>query len=150
MKIRLPANRWGFSIIELLLTISIIAILATSTTPVYTNFLARNHLENKTNEVISSLQTAKTNSISGKEDSQWGVNLSTQIVLFKGTSYVGRDTSFDQTYDIPASVSISPTQEVIFNQLTGDPEAATTITISNNQNESNTITLNEIGTINVN
>lgn len=145
-----PAGRQGVSIIELLLTISLVAIIGASATPVYTNFLARNYLENKTNEVISSLQTAKTNSISGKEDSSWGVYLTSEITLFKGSTYATRDAAFDQTYPIPISITVSGISEIVFGQPVGDPNLTGTITIANNQNESNTLTINQFGTINVN
>lgn len=136
----------GFSLIEMLLVISITAIIGATTIPVASNFLARNHLKNKTNEVISSLRTAQINALSGKEDSQWGVNISTtQITLYKGSSYAGRDSAFDQSFNIPSIISITQA-EVVFDKLTGNPDTTATITISSDIG-SNTVTVNEVGTV---
>ena len=140
----------GVTLVELLIVIALIAIIGASTTPVLSNFLARNYLRNKTNELVASLRTAQINTISGKEDSQWGVNTSTsEITLFKGSSFAGRDTNFDQSFSIPATITIT-TDEIVFDRLTGDPDAVATLTITSNAGDSNTVTVNEVGTVNVN
>lgn len=140
----------GFTLIELLLVISIIAIVGATTIPAGSAFLVRNNLKNKTNEVVSSLRIAQLNAISGKEDSQWGVNISSsQITLFKGSTYTIRDSSFDQSYSIPGSISITQVERV-FDKLTGNPNSTVTITVSSNAGDSNTVTLNEVGTVDIN
>lgn len=136
--------------IEIILVIALFAILGAAATPVYTNFLARQYLENKTNEVISTLYTARTNSLAGKQDSPWGIHIDTQITLFQGEDYISRDPVFDQNYSIPASVSLAGLNELVFDQPNGNPNIAGTIIISNNLSESNTVTVNAIGTINLN
>lgn len=142
----------GFTLIELLLVIALIAILAASGAAVYGNFLVKNYLDNKTKEIVYCLKTAQTNTLSGKEDSSWGVKLSnTQIIMFKGTSYSSPGTAFDQSFDVPSSITISGDfSEVYFLKLTGNPSTTGTITISNNAGDSNQISVNEVGTVNVN
>lgn len=135
----------GISLIELILVVAIISILGASATSFGSSFLIRNNLENKTNEVISSLRTAQLNAISSKEDREWGVDTnSNQIKLFA----VG-DAGFDQTFSVSSNTSIS-TENIIFDKLTGNPDAVATITVSNNIGESNTITVNEVGIVDVN
>lgn len=139
----------GVSLIELLLVIAIIAVLGATTIPAGSSFLVRNHLRNKTNEVVSSLRTAQINSLSGKENSQWGVHISaSQIIMFKGSSYSAPGTSFDQKYNIPTSISITQT-EIVFDKLTGNPDTTATITVSSNAGQSNTVTVNEVGAVDV-
>lgn len=142
-------NNRGVSIIELLLVIAIIAVIGATTIPAGAGFLVRNHLKNKTNEVVSTLRAAQINTLSGKEDSQWGVQISSnQIIMFKGASYSTPGTTFDQEYNIPASISITQT-EIVFDKLTGNPDTTATITVSSNVGASNTVTVNEVGVVDV-
>lgn len=91
----------GFTLVELLLVIAIVAFVGATSIPVGSAFLVRNQLKNKTNEIVSSMRTAQLESISGKEDSQWGVSIdASEIILFKGSSYIARDSDFDQIFSI--------------------------------------------------
>lgn len=138
----------GFSLIELLLVITIIALLGTAILPVGSSFLIRNHLKNKTNEVVSSLRLAQINTLAGKENSQWGLYISAnKIIMFKGSSYAVPGTSFDQSYDIPASITITQT-EIVFDKLTGNPNTTANIAISSNL-DSHTVSVNEVGVVDV-
>lgn len=138
------------TLIELLLVISVIGILGASGYSFGSNFLSRNNLKNKTNEIVSSLATAQINSISGKNDSQWGLYIGNgKIVMFEGTSYVEPGSIYDQEIGVPSSISITPT-ELVFDKLTGNPSATATIVVSNNLGETNTINVNEVGIVELN
>lgn len=142
-----PKNK-GVTLIELLIVMSIISVIGITTIPLGANFLQRNALRNKTNELVTTLSVAKINSISGKEDSQWGVNVdSNNITLFRGASFAARDTAFDEVYIIPASLNITPF-EVVFSKNVGDPSTTLDILLSNNL-DSKRVTVNEVGTINL-
>lgn len=144
------SDQRGVSLIEIILVIAIIALIGATTIPAGSAFLIRNHLRNKANELATSLRIAQINTLVGKEDSQWGVHISSsQIIMFKGATYSAPGTSFDQDYDIPASISITQT-EVVFDKLTGNPNSTATITVSSNAGDSNTVTVNEVGAVNVN
>jgi prepilin-type N-terminal cleavage/methylation domain-containing protein len=134
----------GVTLIELLVVIAIIAILGATTIPVGSGFLIRNNFANKQNELIASLRTAQLNSISGKENSQWGVEISASTIKL----YAAGDSNFDQSFDIPSSISITE-DTILFDQLTGNPDAIATLTVSSS-NSSKTITVNQLGVVNVN
>lgn len=137
------SNSKGVTLIELLVVIAIIAILGATTIPIGSGFLIRNNLANKQNELITSLHNAQLNSISGKENTQWGVEISTSNIKM----FAVGNSSFDQSFDIPSSISITPAT-IIFDQLTGNPDAVASLTISSNQN-SKIISINELGVVNV-
>jgi len=87
--------------------------------------------------------------MTNKENSSWGVSTTgNDIIVFKGSSYATRDSAFDQAFNHPNSINIT-SHEIIFTQYTGDT-TQTTYSISNNQNETFTVSVNQVGNINVN
>ncbi|OGM20421.1 hypothetical protein A2714_01760 [Candidatus Woesebacteria bacterium RIFCSPHIGHO2_01_FULL_38_9] len=140
----------GVTLIELLLVISIFLIVGVTSGSIASNFLVRNNLQNKVNEVVSTLRTAQLNSISSKGDSRWGVTATTDdIILFRGDSYASRDPTYDEKFSIPKSVTVT-SFEVAFNKLTGNPNQVLTVILSNNIGESYTVSLNEVGIVDLN
>lgn len=150
LQARFAPNKYksGISIIEIILVIAIVAIIGAATIPLGAQFLNRNSLKNKTNELVTSLNIAQINAMSGKDDSRWGVTVSgNQIVMFQGDSYSTRNSTFDVTYTIPASVSIT-SFEVVFSKVTGDPDSAQNITVSSSQG-SKQVQVNQLGVVDV-
>lgn len=146
-----PAHRsqQGLSLIEILLVVALTSILGVSVVAVGQRFLVNNHLDNKANELVWLLHTARLNSITGKENSQWGVAVSnSEMTSFKGSSYVGRDQAFDITFTVPQSLGISA-GEVVFSKVTGEPDTPLSYIITG-QGVSHSIELNNLGVVNVN
>lgn len=140
----------GITIIELLLIVAIMLIISVTTASFGTSFLVRNNLKNNVNELISSLRTAQINAISSKEISRWGVNVSSDaITLYKGDSYISRDTNFDQDFSISETVSITQA-DMVFDKITGNPGLTQTYTLTNNIGESFSVSVNEVGIVDVN
>ena len=141
----------GFTLIELILVVSIISIISVMYSSVGTGFLIRNSTQNTTNELISSLRIAQLNSIVAKRGMPWGVRVeSEQIVLFVGDSYSERDPTFDEVFNVASSITISPQPvEVNFEELTGN-STPVDISITNNIGDSSTISVNEVGIVDVN
>jgi prepilin-type N-terminal cleavage/methylation domain-containing protein len=138
----------GFTLIELLLSVTIIGIIMTLTTPVYQSFLTRNDLSNNTEAVASSLRRAVTYARGVKEDSVWGVKvLGSSIVVFKGTTYASRDTTFDETTSFPNTLTASGMDEITFSKLSGVPSTTGTITMTANTTDTRTVTLNAKGMV---
>ncbi len=140
----------GFSLIELLLIISFIVILSVTAIYFSSNFLVRSNYKNKISELTAVLRTAQLNTVSGKENSQWGVHVNgTKIIMFKGASYVSPGTSFNQTYDIPNGITVT-NAEIVFGKLTGNPNTTGIFTVTNNLGESTAVSINAVGTVDVN
>lgn len=139
----------GISIIEILLVVAIMAILGASMMAVGQRFLVNNHLDNKTNELVTLLRTARINSMAGRSDSSWGVYVdSSQMTAFSGSNYANRSSEWDLTFKIPSSVSVT-SGEVVFTPLTGEPDSALTFTVSGS-GQSSFVELNSLGVVNVN
>lgn len=140
----------GVTLVELLLVIVIISLITVPAASLGSNLFIKNDLRSKTKEVVSSLRTAQINAMVSKGDSPWGVTAqNNQIVLFMGADYASRDQRQDLTFDIPGSVSITPF-EVVYAKVTGSPAEAANIIITSSQGVSNTVSVNAVGTVDVN
>jgi len=135
----------GLTAIELLTVVATTVIISATIIPIGSAFLVRSNLRNKSNELVSSLVTAQLNSQNNKENRQWGVEVSGTTIKL----YAVGDTSFDQTFQIPGSISIT-NDTVVFDKLTGNPDATATFTISTNTGDTTTISVNEVGAVDVN
>lgn len=141
----------GFTLIELILVVSIISILVVLYASVGSSFLVKNYTQNTTNDLVSKIRLAQLNSMFSKKDSAWGVRIqNNQIILFEGTTFASRNPTYDEVSHFPATVSISPNNsEFLFSKSTGTSNTAT-LTVSNNVGDTSTVSINEEGIVDVN
>lgn len=140
----------GATLIELILVVAIVAILAAPIGAIGGNFLSRNSLQNSVNDIASAFRTAQIYAMNGKEDSKWGVSITGNVLtIFKGDTYSARDSTFDETSNISNRITVS-SAEVVFDKLTGNPNSTQNISVSNEAGENHSITVNEIGIVDVN
>ena len=140
------SNR-GFTLLELLLSVAIISLLAGLSLPVYRTLLSKNDLDISATVTASSLRRAQTLSQAVDGDITWGVKIqSGSIVLFKGSSYAARDTTFDETFDVPTTISMSGTTEIVFAKFTGFPQTTGVINLST-ESDARSVSINEKGTV---
>jgi len=136
----------GFTLLEMALTIAVIAILSGISAPIFMSFVGRNDLNVTTNVVVQSLRRAQSLSLSMESNQSWGVYLeSKKVTIFKGLNYVSRDASFDEIFDIAPTISFSGLDEVVFDRFTGDTPNSGNIIINSINNETKTITINQKG-----
>ncbi len=138
----------GFSLVEMLLSVSIIAMLVGITAPLYVGFVARNDLDIAAQNAAGALRRAQTFARGQNGDSQWGVAIaSSQIVLYKGTSYAARDTTYDEAISIPSSITPSGLTEVNFAKLSATPSTTGSITLTSTTTKVRTVTINAKGMV---
>ncbi|HSW77347.1 MAG TPA: type II secretion system protein [Candidatus Chromulinivoraceae bacterium] len=139
----------GFTVIELLLSVAIVTMLAGLSLPIYISFQNRNNLDISTQSIADMLRRAQVYSRSVTGDSPWGVEIQpTVATLFKGSSFAGRNTAFDETQPIDNSTTISGLTEVLFTKFTAAPGTTGTITLSATPVDTRTITINAKGMVN--
>lgn len=119
----------GFTLLEILIIVGIVAILAALAIPALHDFQLTSDLENSSQELINTLRLAQQKTIASEGASSWGVYFTTsvlphQYVLFKGDSYLSRDASKDEIHKISGAVLISEINlgggsEAVFNQISG-------------------------------
>jgi len=138
----------GFTLVELLLSVTIIGMLAGLSAPVYNEFMVRNDLDVTTQEVTAALRRAQTYARAMNGDSAWSVEIqSSAATLFKGTNFAGRNSNYDETVSLPSTITISGLTEVQFAKLTGAPNTAGDITFTSNANDARTMTINAKGMV---
>lgn len=156
-------KRQGFTLIELALIMSIIAILV--------SFIGVNLLKPQTTAstsstatiLVSDLREQQIKTMAGDGEGTaaaqaHGIHFeSTRYTLFRGTTYsAGEPSNF--TIDLESGLSLSttlPQQQIVFVKRSGEVAGYTsgqdTITLSHTQGgEQKTITINRYGAININ
>ncbi len=137
----------GFTLVELLLVISIIIIIGTFSVVFFSRFLTQNAVANTQDQLIGEIRKAQLYAMMGKQNGNWGVNfLSNKITLFQGNSYSGRNNVFDETFSVNANISVAGFTGVIFTKTTGLPDTTGTYTIIGNDT-SKPITINSQGVV---
>ena len=138
----------GFTMIEVMLSLAIIAVLAGISTPIYQSFQVRNDLDIAAVTIAQSMRRAQTLSEAIDGDTTWGVDVrSGSITVYKGASYIARDTTYDELFDMPGSITPSGIGGSVFSKFTGLPQTTGTITLTSNANETRTITINSKGAV---
>jgi prepilin-type N-terminal cleavage/methylation domain-containing protein len=138
----------AFTLIEMLLSIAVVAILAGIMVPIFLSFQTRNDVDIASLALVRSIRRAEQLSRNGEGDSAWGVNLlSGEITGFRGGSYADRDATYDEIFFIPSNISFTGTSSMVFSKLYGWPSASSTINLTSVNNEIRTININSKGSV---
>lgn len=138
----------GFTLLEVMLSIAIIAILTGLSVLVYQGLQQRNELDVAVNNITGSLRRAQILSQAVDGDTTWGVKVqSGNIISFKGASFALRDTTYDESFDLPSNISIEGVSEIVYNKFTGLPQTAGNLTLTSEVSETKTIILNAKGMV---
>jgi prepilin-type N-terminal cleavage/methylation domain-containing protein len=129
----------GFSLIEILVVLGILAILGLISVSFFVFLQKESRLSNVSEEIISVLKVAQSKTLSSQEDSQYGVYFNSavsphQYILFKGSSYLSRDTAFDEIHLVPDiteffQINTGGNNEIVFDRLTGSTENSGNISL---------------------
>lgn len=138
----------GFTLIEMLLSVACLAIIMAMSIPGYNALQVRNDLDIAVTTTVESLRRAQILSQTASGDTSWGVYVATgSILIYKGTSYVSRELSFDENATISSSIIVSGLKEVNFSKMYGIPNTVGTTTLTSVRNEIRNVTINQKGTI---
>ena len=147
MKKNYLRSKRGVSLIEVITVIAIIGILSGISVSGYFYYKKSSELALNVQQTANMIRRAKANAVSVVSDSQWGVNIEkNKITVFRGGSFSGRDTSFDEAVSISGVDDVSGTTQIIFTKFTGLPPAASSVTLASGS-ENKSLQINEAGTI---
>jgi len=138
----------GFTLIEVLLSIAAIAVISGLSIPIYQSFQVKNDVDIAVTTLAQSLRRAQALSRASDGDTTWGLNITSgSIILFKGTSFSVRDSSFDEVFSVPTSISPSGLGEIVFTKLSGEPQTAGIIILNSTTGETASVTVNAKGMV---
>ncbi|MBP9850238.1 MAG: prepilin-type N-terminal cleavage/methylation domain-containing protein, partial [Candidatus Peribacteraceae bacterium] len=106
-------NRRGFTAIELLIAIGLMAATAGITIPMYRQFQVYSDLDTATEHLVQAVRAAQTLSQTGKFDSRWGVYFP-DGTLYAGQDYASRNSEKDVSFPLPGSIETDGLTEVSF------------------------------------
>lgn len=150
---RLNVKREGFTLIEMLLVIGIATVLGIIGTANFLGLRDVKALDSNTQRIVEDLRTVSGNSLSGLEDSTWGIRFTNSDAqyyeVWRGADYASgvktkRSVLSAKVFFVdPASGQF---KDVVFARGTGLPNATLTLIISNGASQK-TITMNTNGRI---
>jgi Tfp pilus assembly protein FimT len=132
----------GLSILELLVSIAIITALASLSFTSFAGFFNTHSVDKEAGVVIATIAYARSQSMSGKGDSAYGVHFASDgITVFLGTTYNSSAASnvvrqFASGVQISNIAIGSGVSDVVFAKLTGASSATGTITIASAKDSS--------------
>lgn len=130
------------------MVLGILALLIVISLPLAINFYNTRSLDIYEQGIVQALRRSQLKAMAVENDSSFGVYItSTQYVLFKGGSYLGRDANFDEVSNLPKNLLISGLSEIVFSKLNGTTADTGTITLTVGE-KVETININELGRIN--
>lgn len=115
----------GFTLIEVLVALAIVAILAVIGINSFSNFNAQEALSVEAEKVVSLLAAARAETLAAKGGAQYGVHFEERrVVLFQGAAYNASDPT-NRIQELHRAVKIANIEladggsEVVFAKLTG-------------------------------
>lgn len=144
----LKKHTQGFTLPEILLSLALLSIIGGMIIPSYRIFMVRNDLDIATVTLAHNIRRAQSLSQASDGDMTWGVHVGIgSILIYKGTSYILRDSLFDENTQIPTSIVPTGLTEIRFSKVFGTPSATGTFFLTSQANEQRTITINEKGMV---
>lgn len=141
--------RKGFTLPEVLLSLTLLSIIGGMTIPMYRTFMVRDDLDIATITLAQNLRRAQSLSQAADGDMTWGVRVGVgSILVYKGASYVLRDSAFDENTQMTTLITPSGINEVNFSKVYGLPNATGTFMLTSQTNETRNVTINEKGMVN--
>jgi prepilin-type N-terminal cleavage/methylation domain-containing protein len=148
----------GFTLVELLIVIAISLIVLAAAVPIYGNLQGTAQLNDVTSGIIQATRTARERSMNRLDNSSHGVYIDIatgddSYVLYQGDSYATRDSSYDRSTTLDTAIVLSTTisgADINFSKGLGIPNNTGTITVTHDVNGAETITINALGSVDLN
>ncbi len=150
-------SRRGFSLIELIIVISIATILTSISITTFFSVSEQQSLEKDVNYAIALVEKARLQTVNAKNNSQFGVRFaSSSITVFQGSTYTaGSPTNtiftFSPKVEISSILLSGGTQSTVFELITGKSNATGTVSfrLKTKQNASSTIVVYKTGLVEI-
>lgn len=137
----------GFTLLEVLLVVALIGITTLLGTAMSSGSLWRTELQTAHYASVVTLRRAQMLARAQAYDSDWGVSIvDNEMTLFKGDSFVARDTLYDEVVTLRSVTVLAPV-EVVYHKFSGKPyQSFSEIQLMTNSDTA-ILTINAEGTI---
>lgn len=147
----------GFTLIEFLIVIVIIAVLSAIIVSSFSGFRNNQVLSGETQEVTSLLYEARGRALASENAQEFGVHLeSGKAVLFAGSTYSAGDpdneeTALDSLVEIASIALTGGGNDIIFNRISGttDENGTFEVRLVDDIANKNTVTVEPSGVISI-
>lgn len=150
--------RRGVTLIEIIITTTVIVALAALAIPLYANFQSESLLDTSSEDIIQTLREAQTRAMAGDGDRPWGVHFApvggdSQYALFRGSDYANRDTDYDLVTILADSLTLSTldfsngSTTVVFQKIRGTSLNFGSLTLTSTNGDAATIFVNAAGAV---
>lgn len=154
-KNKIEFTKKGFTLIELIITVSVVVILSGLATASLRNLTSRNAAQVAERQLRSHLRKAQIYAMSGRRGYGWGVyyaeqtHQATLYCFCGGTDYVSHpDMGIDESIYFPKTVTVTGMTDIAFAKTSGLPTpSSSTITITGPTGGSATLTISSEGSI---
>jgi type II secretory pathway pseudopilin PulG len=144
----------GLSLLEIIVSMAILMLLATTTVGVLIAYRDRQVLNTETTQVLSMFNKARTETLASKLQLSYGVRLNADRVILYPTAFAS-STAENEEYVLHHSVIISDISlnggglDCLFNRLSGDAPSYGTfrVSLASDPNQFHTITIKQTGFI---
>ena len=121
--------RKGFTFIEMMIVLGIIAILATFGIIAGLDLYARYNFRSEVDKAMAMLGRARSEAMNNISELPHGVYFadSQDLILFAGKDFAHRNSSYDLKIEKAKTASYTGASEAIFSQLAGTTTAATVV-----------------------
>ncbi len=135
-KISILASPRGFTLLELLISIAVLALLGTFIVSGFSSYRESAALDQAVDEALELLREARSRALASEGASSFGVYFaSTSVTLFPGGIYVAGNPS-NTVVALPPGVTVTAislsttTASAVFERLSGESRAAGTVTFT--------------------
>ena len=143
----------GFTMIELLIVIAILAVVAVFSIPFIQTFQISSDLNTTADQLTQAVRRVQLQARTGQNDADCGIAFNesgNQYTIFKGSLYASRDSTFDEVvqYQPRFRMTTDFGREIIFFKYSGTPTVGGTVTVADEQgNAHRTIRITDIGMV---
>ncbi len=141
-------SRTGFTLIEAVLATALLAVLFGVGGPLLSNAYADFSLRSEGKRFVDLLRKAERLSFANVGGRAHGVSIQPDsFVVFRGSSYAGRDVRYDETHDRSSLLSFSGPSEIVFSPVSGLPLGAAGWVIFRGNEQVDSVSVNAYGAV---
>lgn len=149
----------GISLIEIVVGIALFSIIVGLSVPMYRSVYSKNSLDTSVSQLLHNIRLAQSRSVNGEGGIEHGVHIDSssvpnRYILFKGSEF-NASSDANEVFAISNQIKFTDINlegggvDIIFNKYSGGTDTYGSLTLLDLSGESLTISINKLGTTDV-